>query len=857
MGDNYITIDTEVCGLHGIVTLIQWAQGNGEIHLFDVWHHTPEEILELIEFFAYNPDGLLMFNATFDFFHLYKLWTICRLLPDCNTELEDQIENVANIEPLARDYHLCLKPQKCMDIFLHARKTSYQSVMDRKDVRIKKIPASLAPALARELERRVPLKDIYFARRKDVHAPKWQVVDRKNEETDWKDIVVKFAPSSALKALAVDALGIDPKDILKYGDIEVNRRFWPVELGFAPFAAAVRYGDPSLLTDKQRKAMKLGGKWKGAWPDYIKWHIKHWAYYEPARKYAALDVEYTRKLYQYFGNPAFDDDDSILAFMIAAARWRGFKVNLPAIKELKESVKARRYIVVGSTKYKIPTAPNDVKRYVMENLSETERLVIQDSSKRAVLEKIAKFTIPCSSCSKDTYCEKCNNTGRVKHPAASRAQQVLDARKGNKEIELYDKLLLAGRFHASFKIIGALSSRMSGADKLNPQGIKRTKEVRRCFTLAWPDYQLCMPDNVWILTSQGPKQIKDLVNKSFIAIVNGEKYNSIGFSYVGQKEVFEIETENGHKIQATANHPFLINYYSNYSTTGYNEGINQWIELKNIKIGDHIYLHNHKYIEWDGSGNWNEGYILGWMYGDGCFYKREKGNSIRNELPIHPDDHCVLNKILSCFDECPNIRYDEKRNCYRISSKEIEKLRIEYGIDTRKIINNHIESASSEFLSGFLSGIFDADGSANTKQIGIRLSQSNLHRLEVIQRILLRFNINSSIKKIREAQRNIKIANNIGNMNTAYELIIRKENVKTFKERINFCNQYKRQKIIESLSKYTIYRRLVKERFIEKVKSIKNIGIKDVYDTYVKDANCFDANGFMAHNCGGKSCRSN
>ena len=56
-----------------------------------------------------------------------------------------------------------------------------------------------------------------------------------------------------------------------------------------------------------------------------------------------------------------------------------------------------------------------------------------------------------------------------------------------KEVELYQKLILAGKFHASFNVIGALSSRMSGADGLNAQGIKHTKEVRKQFPLAWED----------------------------------------------------------------------------------------------------------------------------------------------------------------------------------------------------------------------------------------------------------------------------------------------------------------------------------------------------------------------------------
>jgi DNA polymerase I-like protein with 3'-5' exonuclease and polymerase domains len=54
-----------------------------------------------------------------------------------------------------------------------------------------------------------------------------------------------------------------------------------------------------------------------------------------------------------------------------------------------------------------------------------------------------------------------------------------------KKIEVLQKLLAADRFHPSFKVIGALSGRMSGADGLNPQGIDKTKEVRGCFPLAF------------------------------------------------------------------------------------------------------------------------------------------------------------------------------------------------------------------------------------------------------------------------------------------------------------------------------------------------------------------------------------
>jgi DNA polymerase I-like protein with 3'-5' exonuclease and polymerase domains len=70
----------------------------------------------------------------------------------------------------------------------------------------------------------------------------------------------------------------------------------------------------------------------------------------------------------------------------------------------------------------------------------------------------------------------------------------LDARMAKSEIVLFNKLLLAKRFHASFKVIGTLSSRMSGGDDLNAQGIKRAKYIRECFPLSRKGEILCGGD---------------------------------------------------------------------------------------------------------------------------------------------------------------------------------------------------------------------------------------------------------------------------------------------------------------------------------------------------------------------------
>lgn len=461
-----IFLDTETCGLHSLPILLQYAYDDGPIHLWNFWTNPIFESLKLIEEIVNHQEGIVGFNLAFDWFQLCKIYTIFSLHENPTIIPRFDIPSIAALEKAGRDGP-CIKPQKACDLMLHARKGPYQSTMDRHDIRIKRVPTALAYQLAKELENRITLKDIYFARRADKTAEKWKVMDREDSDgepdPDFKDILLKFAPSSALKALAIDALNIEEDSILLFADIEVPRELWPEEKGYAPFHEAVGLG---------------------SWPDVIEFHIDHWEYNELARTYAEKDIVYTRGLWNFFGCPNPGDDDSELACMVAAVRWKGFRIDLDKIKFLKEKALSRVE--------QAPMDPRSVKNWIWPDLSETERVGTKGSTKKIVLESIAEFMLTCPKC-EGLGCSSCQD-GEIVHPAAIKAKAVLDARKAKKEIELYDKLIEAGRFHASFKVIGTLSSRMAGADGLNPQAIKHTKEVRSCFPLAEIGTPLCGGD---------------------------------------------------------------------------------------------------------------------------------------------------------------------------------------------------------------------------------------------------------------------------------------------------------------------------------------------------------------------------
>lgn len=486
-------LDTETCGLYGMPVLLQYAVEDGPIVLVDLWKQPIGDTLRLIEWICEHT--VVGFNLVFDWFQLVKLYTVFRLCP-ADWIPEQHIDEIALREAEGRDGP-CIKPAGALDLMLHSRKGPYQSLMDRKPIRIRRVPTIVAYRLRDELERRIKIDELYFAGRPNPDAPKWAVHDRKTRKGDtcevFKDVVLKFRPAGGLKYLAEHALKQKPR--YHYKDVEPPKTWYPAELGFAPFATAVGDPEQGWLQRRNLPGVKKEDKenpTKFAWPAVIGKFIEHWATRTDARDYASDDIRYTRLLDQYFGYPAPNDDDSTLAIMVAAVRWHGFAIDVPAMETLRD----RTLAIIAACPVNV-NQHSVVRQRVTALLDPMEQLAvkIETSADKKTLERITK--IPAIEAEEPCYCgsgcPRCNHTGVLQpgpHPAAVFAQQVLDTRMMLKEKELYDKLLVAGRFHASFVVVGTKSNRMSGTDRLNPQGIKRSKEVRKTFTLSWGNYVL-------------------------------------------------------------------------------------------------------------------------------------------------------------------------------------------------------------------------------------------------------------------------------------------------------------------------------------------------------------------------------
>lgn len=255
----------------------------------------------------------------------------------------------------------------------------------------------------------------------------------------------------------------------------------------------------------------------------------------------------------------------------------------------------------------------------------------------------------------------------------------------------------------------------------------------------------CLTADTWIHTEQGPRQIKDLIGKQQNLYVNGKLFPTTpeGFFYSGDKQVFKLETVEGYSIRLTDNHKLYK----------FDDGLCWWTEVKDLKPGDKVKVHNHYGATW---GKWD----------------KEKHHKDPND------------------------------------SKDLEK-------------------SSFEFYLNYLRRRFHHLGDVVNGTVALTLSDPS--DTISIQRMLLRLGITSKIDKS--------------------SLTISSGSLNAFTKLIGFSKlgpASDRQTRLEEAVRYADYL----DSFTVTVKSITPDGIEPVYDCQVPGVNCFDANGFMSHNCG-------
>jgi ribonucleoside-diphosphate reductase alpha chain len=368
----------------------------------------------------------------------------------------------------------------------------------------------------------------------------------------------------------------------------------------------------------------------------------------------------------------------------------------------------------------------------------------------------------------------------------------------------------------------------------------------------------CVTSDTWIMTEEGARQVRDLIDKPFVAVVNGKKWNGSreGFFSTGVKRVFRLLTKEGFEVRLTKNHLVMkVKELTRYKVR------TEWAEAGCLKPEDKVVLNIHQNVDgWKGKYTEGEGYLVGLLLGDGTV-KDDK--VVLSSWGEESGSKAVRNLAYSYAKGMPH-RSDfqgwvkvKGREEYRMSTGHLKALASDLGLEPgAKMLTENMEKASSDFCKGLLRGLFDADGSvqgSQAKGVSIRLAQSDLSTLQAVQRLLLRLGIFSRIYANRRDEGTVWMPNGKGGTKEykhkpQHELVISNENIMAFREKIGFGDSDKKEKLKKAMNSYK--RKLNRERFVAIVDAVKPDVEEEVYDASIFGINAFDANGFYIHNCG-------
>ena len=207
----------------------------------------------------------------------------------------------------------------------------------------------------------------------------------------------------------------------------------------------------------------------------------------------------------------------------------------------------------------------------------------------------------------------------------------------------------------------------------------------------------CVTADTFVMTTDGPIPVKDLVGNPFTAIVSGNEYRSgeQGFFVTGTKPVFRITTSLGYSVRVTADHLIL-------TMTEFGP---EWVKAGDLVIWGStvVFSDTRTNPDWGRLG-YEEGVLLGSVYGN---------------LPnTHNDQNEERDRILKSLNT------------------SIESL----------TITPELEKCSSEFYKGFLSRFIDIAGMINDETNRVVVERDHA-TLIAIQRMLLRFGISCNVSE--------------------------------------------------------------------------------------------------------------
>ena len=338
-----------------------------------------------------------------------------------------------------------------------------------------------------------------------------------------------------------------------------------------------------------------------------------------------------------------------------------------------------------------------------------------------------------------------------------------------------------------------------------------------------------------IITDNGVYPIEELQDKQFnVRNIHGEWSPADCFLSGRNKELYKIVLSDNTVYYCTAEHEWPV-------WGGYKKGTYTKKQTKDINVNDY-FPSNQASKPFGALGDYSDGFLAGWIYGDGWITYRKDNNCKQVGMVVSQKD--AANGILELLSEKlatigvntsfplrPNDTY-EMNTCNRNLNEWTKK----FGIDKKiyGLPECFINQVSEDFTYGFFDGIISSDGHVSKKDGRITITSSYDKLAEDLHELL-------SLCGIPTTRNKESSFNNFGNRKTYTTNRI------TFSGR--FCpklSHNSKNKKILSVSKR------IRTIFNKKVISIEKTNLfEDVWDISVFDkSHTFALPNVITGNCG-------
>jgi ribonucleoside-diphosphate reductase alpha chain len=318
-------------------------------------------------------------------------------------------------------------------------------------------------------------------------------------------------------------------------------------------------------------------------------------------------------------------------------------------------------------------------------------------------------------------------------------------------------------------------------------------------------------------------------------------------------DVYEVTTEDGYCLKATAWHDF-------YTVRGK-------LKLKDLRPGDEILVQSGK-GQFGQQGSRELGVLLGLITGDGHFTNRGLGqeaaiiNFWNEDRALATETVRIVNFLIAGL--AANGREYQvspvavpQRNHVFVRSVRLARVLAHYGFTraTKLHVPEVVWRGNEDCVKGYLRALFQADGtvniSGNSQSCSVRLASSQPGLLREVQMLLANLGVFCRIRQRREACLRFLPDGKGGrreyDCQADHELIIDGESREVFMNEVGFLLDYKNAKYLEWVKDKALRKT---QRFTSRIASIVHAGREAVYDTTQPDHNSVIFNGLVTGQCG-------